>query len=136
MARSDYNRKARAYLERCGYTAIAKTEIYRVDPPSKNAPEGTKSFGRFHDMFGFVDFLAVGLGHTVALQVCRSSDIANRLAKIYASPHLRTVLEAKWQVVVLGFMPGNSAPHRIVEVTLDSIPTTSVETEEEQVELF
>lgn len=117
MARADYNRKARAYFERCGYTAIAKTEVYRVDPPKKDAPPGTKGFGRFHDMFGFCDFLVVGKGETVGAQICRSSDIANRLTKLVASEHIDACLEAGWKIQVIGFLPGQRDPQRIVHVT-------------------
>lgn len=132
MARADYNAKARAYFKRCGYESIAKVEIYRVDPPGKDAPPGQKGFGRFHDLFGCLDFLVVGNGETIGAQICQAGDISKRLAKVTASPprnkddlpgpdHVMNCLAAGWRILVIGFRPGQSAPHRIVEVTRDAV---------------
>ncbi len=132
MARADYNAKARDYFRRAGYTAIAKTEIYRVDPPGKKSPPGTKGFGRFHDLYGCIDFLVVGKGETIGAQICRYSDVPNRLAKVTAEPeltkdglpgpdHVMECLGAGWRILVLGFKPDIKAPHRIVEVTVDAV---------------
>lgn len=136
MSRSNYNAKAREWLRRCGYASIAKVEVYRVDP-IKN-PSSDRPAGRFHDLFGFVDYLAVGKGHTLAVQVCRWTDVSNRLQKLHESPHVLPCLEAGWKVIVVGFRPGEASPHRIVDVTSESVRAALalLEEAEEQEVLF
>lgn len=55
------------------------------------------------DLFGFVDIVAVGNGHTVGIQTTTKKNISSRRNKILASPLLQPLLAAGWQIVVHGW---------------------------------
>jgi hypothetical protein len=55
------------------------------------------------DLFGFIDILAIQGGLTIAVQTTSGPHVADRIAKIRASEHLRTVLNAGWRIVVHGW---------------------------------
>lgn len=79
-----------ALLRERGYTA-AVTEHWN-------------SFARIRqDLFGFVDVLAVGNGHTLAVQTTSYSNVSARVRKINESAALPALLAAGWQIVVHGW---------------------------------
>ena len=55
------------------------------------------------DLYGFVDVLAVGHGHTVAVQTTSYSNVAARVAKIRNSAVAPTLRAAGWRVSVHGW---------------------------------
>jgi len=71
---ANHNQRSREHLMSLGYR-VTMVETY-------NAFSGRKQ-----DLFGIFDFLAIGNGHTVGVQVTSDSAKANRRSKIEASPH-------------------------------------------------
>lgn len=55
------------------------------------------------DLFGFIDVVCVGHGHTVAVQVTSASNLADREKKARASEHLPILLEAGWTILCHGW---------------------------------
>lgn len=56
-----------------------------------------------HDLFGFVDVLAVGNGETVGIQTTSKSHLSDRLRKVGDSEHIGLLREANWRLVVEGW---------------------------------
>jgi hypothetical protein len=56
-----------------------------------------------HDFLGLVDIIAVKGGQTLGVQATSYSNVAAHVRKLKESPHLATVLEAGWLVVVWGW---------------------------------
>jgi hypothetical protein len=56
-----------------------------------------------HDLFGCIDIIAVGFGHTLAVQTTSSSNSAARRTKIRAQPAYPLMLASGWQVWVHGW---------------------------------
>jgi hypothetical protein len=59
--------------------------------------------GHRKDLFGFVDVLAVGDGHTVAVQCTSDTNVASRIRKIADMDALPKLREAGWVLVVHGW---------------------------------
>jgi hypothetical protein len=55
------------------------------------------------DLFGIFDVLAVGHGHTLAVQACATGDIQRRRRKLEASEALDVCKYAGWLVEVWGW---------------------------------
>lgn len=55
------------------------------------------------DLFGFVDVLAVGHRHTVAVQTTSYLNMSSRVRKIYDSAALPVLMAAGWQVAIHGW---------------------------------
>jgi hypothetical protein len=58
---------------------------------------------RRHDLFGFIDILAVGHGETKAIQVTSRDNMASRRRKMLASEELKALLQAGWSVELWGY---------------------------------
>jgi len=58
---------------------------------------------RKHDLFGFIDILAVGHGETLAIQVTSRDNMSSRRTKMRASPILATMRSAGWHVQLWGY---------------------------------
>ena len=58
---------------------------------------------RRHDLFGLIDILAVGHGHTLAIQVTSRSNMASRRNKMRDSAELAQMLAAGWRVELWGY---------------------------------
>jgi hypothetical protein len=58
---------------------------------------------RRHDLFGFIDVLAVGHHGTLAIQVTSRANMASRRHKITESPILSSILGAGWKVQIWGY---------------------------------
>jgi hypothetical protein len=56
-----------------------------------------------HDLFGFVDIIAVRDGETLAVQCTSADHVANRVRKIAESPNVAAVRAAGWRIVVHGW---------------------------------
>lgn len=81
-----------AYLRRQGYVA----EVVEQNVPHARTKR---------DLFGFIDIIAVRDTDTVAVQTTDATNVAHRIVKIEASPHLDAVRAAGWKVVVHGWRP-------------------------------
>ncbi len=88
---SEYNARARRWLEDHGYGLIAKVEWFN---------DHTK---RMHDLFGVFDFLAVGRGHTVGVQVTSRSNASNRRTKVVQSGAAQECAANGWKILLLSF---------------------------------
>ncbi len=72
---------------------------------------------RRQDLFGFVDILAVGNGHTLAVQTTTYSNVSARVKKIRQSDALSDLLACGWQISVHGWRkPKSRWICRIVEI--------------------
>ena len=56
-----------------------------------------------HDLFGFIDILAIRGDETLAVQVTTASNVSARVKKIADSPMLGSVREAGWAIHVHGW---------------------------------
>ena len=56
-----------------------------------------------HDLFGFVDALAIRNGETMAIQITTASNMSSRRKKILLHENLPVVLSAGWLVVIHGW---------------------------------
>ena len=59
-----------------------------------------------HDLFGFIDILAIKGDQTLAIQATSSGDISRRVSKIESDDlqdALRDVREANWSIWVMGW---------------------------------
>lgn len=104
------DQKCRAWLTDQGY-AVQKVEHFN------------HHMKRRVDLFGIIDYLAVGDGLTIGAQSTSSSNFASRKTKTMYSEHLPTLLEANWIIYVLGFKKGQKAPHRLEVFTKEDLYT-------------
>lgn len=56
-----------------------------------------------HDLFGFIDLLAIKDGETLAVQTTSASNVAARIRKIAESEHIAAVRDAGWRIEVHGW---------------------------------
>lgn len=59
--------------------------------------------GRKHDLFGFVDIVALDGRMTIGVQATSAANVGARVAKIRESDKLTAVLSAGWSVWVVGW---------------------------------
>lgn len=90
MARVNHNQRTLKALQAHGYIAAV---VEKYDSFS----------GRTHDLFGFLDVLAVGQGETLGIQVTSRSNMASRRRKIREAPELPVLFSAGWHVELWGF---------------------------------
>jgi hypothetical protein len=96
MSKTSINVKTRDLLKERGFTAVHKVESFN---------SFTK---RYSDLFGIWDFLAVGNGETIAVQVTSKSNVSSRIKKIEDSEHIAACREAGWQLEVHGWFKNKS----------------------------
>ena len=60
------------------------------------------------DLFGIIDVVAVGNGHTVAVQCTTYSNVSSRVKKIAASDCMPGIRSAGWRVFVHGWHKKNN----------------------------
>ena len=74
------------------------------------------------DLFGFLDILALGVGHVLGVQSCIRNDIATRVAKIVNHRNLPAVRRAGVRIQVWGWglMASGQWEVRIVDLTEES----------------
>lgn len=99
MSRVNHNQRTLTLLRNEGYHAAV---VERYDAFS----------GRTHDLFGFIDVLAVGGGETLGIQVTSRSNMASRRRKINDAPELAALLGAGWRVELWGFDQPNGPKSR------------------------
>lgn len=58
---------------------------------------------RRHDLFGFIDMVALGPGEIIGVQVTSSSNVSARTKKIEASAEAKAWLRAGGKIVVQGW---------------------------------
>ncbi len=76
--------------------------------------EHWNSFMRIRqDLFGFIDLLALGDGETLAVQVCRRSDMATRRNKIANHENVGYVRKAGWCIEIHGWDRGPNGRWRV-----------------------
>ena len=85
------NQKTIDLLRERGYSAVQKVETFN---------SFTK---RYKDLFGVWDYLAVGNGETIAVQVTSRAHISERAKKIAESEHLAACRDAGWQLEIHGW---------------------------------
>ncbi len=56
-----------------------------------------------HDLFGFIDVLAVRNDETLAIQATSAANVSSRVRKIAESEHIGVVREAGWSVRCWGW---------------------------------
>ena len=56
-----------------------------------------------HDLFGFIDVLAIREGETLAVQTTSGPNVASRVKKIAEAEHLAAVRAAGWAIHVHGW---------------------------------
>lgn len=56
-----------------------------------------------HDLFGFIDVLAIREGETLAVQTTSGPNVASRVKKIAEAEHLAAVRAAGWLIHVHGW---------------------------------
>ena len=101
----NHNQRVLSKLRKEGYVAEV---VERWDSFSR----------RKHDLFGFIDILAVGNGLTLAIQVTSRSNMASRRKKMRTAPELPILLIAGWCVELWGFdKPANRWRLEIERVT-------------------
>ena len=86
-----YNQRARAWLAEQGYVLIAKVEWF--NPFTK----------RMTDLFGAFDYLAVGKGETVGVQVTSRNHASDRRKKLMTNPHVGECWNNGWRILLLTF---------------------------------
>jgi hypothetical protein len=70
------------------------------------------------DLFGFIDIIAVGNGHTIAVQTTSKSNMSARHHKIVDSPNYPEVLRSGWKVVIHGWAKNKSNRWEVKELEL------------------
>lgn len=96
---------SRKLLESQGYTT-ALVEHYNAFTRRK------------HDLFGFVDLLAIRKGETLAVQTTSASNVSARVRKIADHENVGAVREAGWAIAVHGWRKvGNRWQVRVVDVS-------------------
>lgn len=98
MSTFNYNPRALAALRADGYTA---TSVDHYNAYSQ----------RHEDLFGLFDILAVGHGHTRAIQVTSRSNMAARRNKIDIATETREIA-CVWNIEVWGYDQPNGARTR------------------------
>ena len=71
---------------------------------------------RYKDLFGIFDYIAVGNGETVAIQVTSRSNMSSRIKKIQDSDNLTKCRDANWRIIVIGW---DKPAHRWRSKTVD-----------------
>jgi hypothetical protein len=61
-----------------------------------------------HDLFGIIDILAIGNGHTLAVQTTSKGNMAARIRKIEESEHLPEIIRSGWRLHVHGWAKDKS----------------------------
>ena len=56
-----------------------------------------------HDLFGFIDILAIRGDETLAVQATSGSNVSKRVTKIAEHENVAAVREAGWRIVVHGW---------------------------------
>ncbi len=56
-----------------------------------------------HDLFGFIDVIAVKGSETLAVQTTSATNVSSRVRKIGDSPNIGFIREAGWGIVVHGW---------------------------------
>ncbi len=79
-----------AFLRKDGWTAAV---VERRNP----------GVFKTHDLFGFIDVLAIREGETLAVQTTSGSNVASRIKKIAEAEHLAAVRAAGWAIHVHGW---------------------------------
>ena len=100
---SAVDQKCRAWLVEQGYR-VEKVERWNAFTKRK------------HDLYGFIDYLAVGNGETVGVQATSyngNGNFAARLRKTKEAEALEDLLKAGWIIKVAGFKKGTKAPVRV-----------------------
>lgn len=73
---------------------------------------------RRHDLFGFVDILALREGETLAIQATSGSNVSARVNKIAEHENVAAVRKAGWRIAVWGWRKvGNRWQVREVDVS-------------------
>ena len=62
------------------------------------------------DLFGFIDIIAIGEGKTIGVQCTSKSGVSSRVKKVLEHENLPAVLQAGWEVEVVGFEKGSTTP--------------------------
>lgn len=79
-------------------------EALRKDGWLPAVVEKFNSFSRTrHDLYGFIDILAVREKETLAVQACHYSDVADRVAKIQSHENFVAVVASGWRIEVWGW---------------------------------
>lgn len=92
MAGSRPTQRTTEFLRELGFAYAIVEKFVRFPPP-----------GHLVDAFGCIDIIAVGCRRTLAIQTCRTEDIAHRLGKVVAAPALPKMLESGWDVIIIGW---------------------------------
>lgn len=71
-----------------------------------------------HDLFGFIDVLAVKRGETLAVQTTSGANVAARVDKIADNENAPKVREAGWKIVVHGWRKNAAGRWVLREVDL------------------
>jgi carbonic anhydrase len=82
--------RSRKHLEAQGYT-VATVEHWNAFTR------------RRHDLFGFIDLLAIRPGETLAVQTTSGSNVSARVRKIANHENVGAVREAGWRITVHGW---------------------------------
>ncbi len=88
--KADYNERTRKTLIRLGYFPV-RVDYYDA------------LLGLQHDLMGIFDYLALGDGETVAVQVTSAANMSARKKKIEESPNYAHAVKAGWRVLILGY---------------------------------
>ena len=82
---------------------------------------------RRHDLFGFIDILAVGHGETKAIQVTSRDNMSSRRTKMQNSEELKALIAANWSVELWGYdKQPNGRYRRKVEFVLPRLEVVDV----------
>lgn len=81
---------------------------------------------RKHDLFGFIDILAVGHGETKAIQVTSRDNMSSRRTKMRDSEELKALIQAGWSVELWGYDKPAHRWRRKVEFVLPRLEAVSV----------
>jgi len=73
---------------------------------------------RRHDLYGFIDIIAVKGSETLAVQATSGSNVSSRVAKITANENVRAVRDANWRIVVHGWRKNSKGRWQVREVDL------------------
>jgi hypothetical protein len=105
--------------------ATLRAEGWLVEVVEQNIPHARTK----RDLFGVLDLVGIRQGQTIGVQTTSASNIASRITKVKASPHLDALRDSGWRVVVHGVYSDG----RIREVVV--LPGTNAAGWPEQMEL-